>query len=176
MSYFPVLENITSLMSKTTVLHVGWSWHSEQIFWRGILESHCAVIICNESIVDRVFCGYRGDFPDGSVFVWADCLALVCRYTALTVTLWEPLKWAHVSSRLPSPLQRSPTGRTLDTSTKTHAAARVCTAITGASMKTTCVLYRSQHTACSAISVQLTWQLPALRNLAGWDIKSLHFQ
>ncbi len=87
----PGLKNISlmqnthmALVPKTTVVHSGWSCHSKQTFWRGVLESHCAVIIRNESIVDRV------SFP-ATVEIFQ--MAVFVCYSAPTVTLWEPLKW-----------------------------------------------------------------------------------
>lgn len=172
MSYFPVLENTTSLMSKTTVSRFGWSWHSERIFWRGILESHRAVIICNESIVDRV--SFLGTVD---IFQKALCLSELNVWLSYAVTLHWLSRYGSPSNELMfHPVSYHSSAVPQDAqSTKTHAAARVH----GNNRNKHENIVRnttSQHTACSVISVQLTWQPPALRNLPGWDIKSLHFQ
>ncbi len=154
----PGLKNISlmqnthmALVPKTTVVHCGWSCHSKQTFWRGVLESHCAVIIRNESIVDRV------SFP-ATVEIFQ--MAVFVCYSALTVTLWEPLKWVHVSSRL-VPLRRGPAGRTI------YRDARRCTCA------------RQQHACwsrlfCHSSSAHLI--ASSSGNLPRWDTKSLHFQ
>ncbi len=151
-----------ALLPKTTVVHSGCSCHSKQNFWRGVLKSHCSVIICNESIVDRVSFSAAVEIFQMAVFVWLSD----------GVTL-------HWLSRCGSPSNelmfhpvsyRSGTAPQDARSTETHAAAHVHGN------------HRNKHdnnmravAACSVTSVQLTWQLPALGTCLAETLKASIF-
>lgn len=128
---------------KTTVVRSGWSCHSKQTLWRGVLKSHCAVII-NESIVDRVSFSATVEIFQMAVFVWlSDAVTLhrlSCCESPSNELMLHPVSYH--SGAAPQDTR----------STETHATTRVHSN------------HRNKHSnnmraeaACSVTSVQLTW-------------------